>query len=191
MENKIMFLCALAHQLELNRTRVRPENQEKLGGIKFASKDKSQEKETWDYSLSLDRNKFRARLGKGLTLDEQEDTIGSLWKHRPCIPTNDMELGQSPWIRHTINMGDAQPINQMLCKSAFKERKPIEFMAEQNNHILAEILSMYVNSDQRNWDIILLFARSVINTTVNKSTDYKPFALIYGREARLPMDLEH
>jgi len=153
--------------------------------------DNSQQKENWDYSLRHVRDQFRARLAKHLPPDEQEATIGSWWKHRPCIPTNYMELGQSPWIRRTIDMGDANPINQMPYESAFKKRKVIEFTVERNDHVLAEKLNMYVSSDRRDWDIFLAFAISVINSTANKSTDYKPFALIYGREARLPMDLEH
>lgn len=70
------------------------------------------------------------------------------------------------------------------------EKKLIEFKVEQNNHVLATIMNMYKSSDQKDWDSILEFAKFVTYTTVTESMGFAPFSLIYGREARLPMDLE-
>jgi len=62
---------------------------------------------------------------------------------------------------------------------------------EKINHILAQMLSMYVDSNQRNWDIILPYVVFAYNTSVQESTGYTPFFLLYGREAKTPLDLLH
>ena len=63
-------------------------------------------------------------------------------------------------------------------------------LCERLNHTLADMLSMYVNSDQKNWDEILPFVTFAYNTSKQDSTGYNPFYLIYGREAVLPTDAE-
>ena len=103
--------------------RVDKETLDEFMPKKDESKDNSHQKENWDYSLSLEREQIRARLGKGLTPDEQETTIDLLWKHKTCFATNDLELGQCPWVKHNIDTGNALSFSQMPYKSAFKERE--------------------------------------------------------------------
>ncbi|KZS05597.1 Uncharacterized protein APZ42_031179 [Daphnia magna] len=61
---------------------------------------------------------------------------------------------------------------------------------ERMNHTLAAMLSMYVSSDQRDWDRNLQYVCFAYNTARQESTGYSPFFLLYGREPRLPIDLE-
>ncbi|KZR98113.1 Uncharacterized protein APZ42_006617 [Daphnia magna] len=58
------------------------------------------------------------------------------------------------------------------------------------NHTLAAMLSMYVSSDQRDWDRTLQYVCFAYNTARQESMGYSPFFLLYGREPRLPIDLE-
>jgi len=60
---------------------------------------------------------------------------------------------------------------------------------ERINHVLADMLSMYVSSDQRDWDVMLPYVVFSYNTSVQESTGFTPFYLLYGREARIPLDL--
>ncbi len=85
----------------------------------------------WNYSEQVTRDALRARLGKGLTLEEQEAALDVLTKHSDCFATNDMDLGQCPWIQHRIDTGDAAPISQIPYKSAFKERELIQAQVDR------------------------------------------------------------
>jgi len=60
---------------------------------------------------------------------------------------------------------------------------------ERFNHTLKTMLSMYVNDKQTNWDEYLSFVVFAYNTSVNKSTNYSPFVLLYGREPLYPIDI--
>ncbi|UYV66609.1 K02A2.6-like [Cordylochernes scorpioides] len=55
-------------------------------------------------------------------------------------------------------------------------------LTERLNRTLINMISMYVNVDQRNWDEILLFKTHAYNTTIQETTKYSPFFLLYGRE---------
>ena len=61
-------------------------------------------------------------------------------------------------------------------------------LVERLNYTLADRLSMYVNSKHTDWDEILPYITFAYNTSRQGSTGKTPFYLIYGREARLPMD---
>ena len=63
-------------------------------------------------------------------------------------------------------------------------------LCERLNHTLADMMSMYVNSDHKNWDSILPYITFAYNTSRQESTGKTPFFLLYGREATLPQDLE-
>jgi hypothetical protein len=60
---------------------------------------------------------------------------------------------------------------------------------ERMNHTLAMMLSMFISSDQKDWDISLPLVTMAYNTAVQESTGYTPFYLMYGREAILPSDI--
>ncbi|UYV70128.1 K02A2.6-like, partial [Cordylochernes scorpioides] len=55
-------------------------------------------------------------------------------------------------------------------------------LTERLNRTLINMISMYVNVDQRNWDEILPFITHAYNTTIQETTKYSPFFLLYGRE---------
>ena len=60
---------------------------------------------------------------------------------------------------------------------------------ERLNHTLADMLSMYINSSPTNWDEILPYVTFAYNSSRQESTGRSPFFLMYGREARLPVDV--
>ena len=62
-------------------------------------------------------------------------------------------------------------------------------LAERMNKTLAVMMSMYVNQHHRNWDEFLPYVVFAYNSTVQDSTGYSPFYLLYGFEARLTTDL--
>ena len=60
---------------------------------------------------------------------------------------------------------------------------------ERLNHVLADMLSMYVSTDHSDWDETLQYVTFAYNTSRQESTGYAPFYLLYGREPTLPADL--
>ncbi len=61
-------------------------------------------------------------------------------------------------------------------------------LVERLNHTLADMMSMYVNSAHSDWDVILPYITFAYNTSRQESTGRTPFFLLYGREAKLPID---
>lgn len=61
-------------------------------------------------------------------------------------------------------------------------------LVERLNHTLADMISMYVNSAHSDWDEILPYVTFAYNTSRQESTGRTPFFLLYGREAKLPID---
>ncbi|UYV63268.1 hypothetical protein LAZ67_2003589 [Cordylochernes scorpioides] len=61
-------------------------------------------------------------------------------------------------------------------------------LTERLNRTLLNMLSMYVNTDQKNWDEILPFITHAYNTTIQETTGYSPFFLMYGREPTSLLD---
>lgn len=62
-------------------------------------------------------------------------------------------------------------------------------LIERFNRTLATMLSMYVNTRHNDWDLILLFCMFAYNTSVQDSTKFSPFFLLYGRSPKLPPEL--
>ena len=62
-------------------------------------------------------------------------------------------------------------------------------MTERFNKTLVNILSMYVDSRQKDWDEYIPFALFAYRTSCHTTTHEIPFYGIYGREPRLPIDV--
>ncbi|UYV70240.1 hypothetical protein LAZ67_7002261 [Cordylochernes scorpioides] len=65
---------------------------------------------------------------------------------------------------------------------------PTNGLTERLNRTLINMLSMYVNTDQKNWDEILPFITHAYNTTIQETTGYSPFFLMFGREPTSLLD---
>ena len=62
-------------------------------------------------------------------------------------------------------------------------------MEERFNRTLISILSINAANHQDQWDEILPKLMCAYRTSVHESTKRMPFSLIFGREARLPVDV--
>eukprot|EP00795_Rhopilema_esculentum_P008405 gene8405-biopygen9466 len=61
-------------------------------------------------------------------------------------------------------------------------------LVERFNATLAEGLSMYVSSNQKDWDKHIPMVLFAYRVSPNATTGESPFYLLYGREPRLPID---
>ncbi|GFW06995.1 transposon Tf2-11 polyprotein [Trichonephila clavipes] len=61
-------------------------------------------------------------------------------------------------------------------------------LTERFNKTLADLLSMYVDVEQKNWDEILPFVTFAYNTAKQETTGFTPFYLLHGREAETTLD---
>ncbi|UYV76060.1 hypothetical protein LAZ67_13002356, partial [Cordylochernes scorpioides] len=61
-------------------------------------------------------------------------------------------------------------------------------LMERLNRTMADMLSMYIDLDQKNWDEILPFVTFAYNTAKQEATGFTPFFLVHGREAETPLD---
>ncbi|GFW85439.1 hypothetical protein TNCV_144841 [Trichonephila clavipes] len=61
-------------------------------------------------------------------------------------------------------------------------------LTERFNKTLADMLSMYVDVEQKNWDEILPFVTFTYNTAKQETTGFMPFYLLHGREAETTLD---
>lgn len=61
-------------------------------------------------------------------------------------------------------------------------------LTERLNHTLADMLSMYTNTQQTNWDEYLDHVTFAYNTAKQDTTQYSPFMLLYAREPILPTE---
>ncbi|UYV63284.1 hypothetical protein LAZ67_2003650 [Cordylochernes scorpioides] len=60
-------------------------------------------------------------------------------------------------------------------------------LTERLNKTLADMLSMYVDVEQRNWDAVLPYVTFAYNTSQQESTGFSPFYLIHGRDVETPL----
>lgn len=63
-------------------------------------------------------------------------------------------------------------------------------LVERYNQTLQNMLIKYVNDKQDLWDEFLDTSVFAYNTSVQESTHYSPFELMFGRKATLPIDLD-
>lgn len=62
-------------------------------------------------------------------------------------------------------------------------------LTERFNKTLADMLSMYVSVEQKNWDSILPFVTFAYNSAKQETTGFSPFFLLYGRNVETPLDV--
>ncbi|UYV78461.1 hypothetical protein LAZ67_16001479 [Cordylochernes scorpioides] len=61
-------------------------------------------------------------------------------------------------------------------------------LTERLNRTIADMLSMYMDLDKKNWDEMLPFITFAYNTARQESTGFTPFFLVHGREAETTLD---
>jgi antitoxin component of RelBE/YafQ-DinJ toxin-antitoxin module len=76
---------------------------------------------------------------------------------------------------------------QIALSTAFHPQS--DGLTEWMNQSLETGLCTFINGSQDNWDDLLPMAEFAINSSVNISTGVTPFKMIYGKDARLPIDL--
>lgn len=62
-------------------------------------------------------------------------------------------------------------------------------MIERMNRSINDMLSKYIKSCQRDWDLYLDFLTMAYNSTPHESTGISPHKLVYGQEKRLPLEI--
>ena len=79
-----------------------------------------------------------------------------------------------------------------LCNNVHTNTTPYNPQAngkvENQNRTLKDMLSMYVQQHQRDWDTFLPVIVHAYRTTINVATGYSPFRILFGREARQPSE---
>ena len=60
---------------------------------------------------------------------------------------------------------------------------------ERFNQTLTNSIVKYVEADRENWDVHLHQVVFAYNTAVQESTKYTPFQAMFGRMARIPVDI--
>ena len=64
-------------------------------------------------------------------------------------------------------------------------------LTERFNKTLCKMLAVYSDSNQTNWDLYLPLVLFAYRTSQQTTTGSSPFELLYGREPRLPSDLDN
>jgi len=62
-------------------------------------------------------------------------------------------------------------------------------LVERFNHTLLTMLSIVAKDREQDWDLHLPLVMMAYRTSVQESTGATPFSLMFGREARLPIDV--
>ena len=63
-------------------------------------------------------------------------------------------------------------------------------LVERQNRTLQEILDNFVSEHSNDWDQWLDQAVFAYNTSVHESTGFSPYELVFGRQARMPIEAE-
>lgn len=61
-------------------------------------------------------------------------------------------------------------------------------LTERLNRTLADMISMYVDVEHKNWDEVLPYVTFAYNTARQETTHQTPFSLVYGREVTTTLD---
>ena len=70
-------------------------------------------------------------------------------------------------------------------------RPQTDGLVESFNKTMAEMLSHYTSSDQRDWDVHLPLIQFAYNSSKSSATGFSPFFLVHGREPRIPIDIQY
>lgn len=62
-------------------------------------------------------------------------------------------------------------------------------MVERFNRTLASMLSLFVDDNQANWDILLPYVMMAYRSSVHSSTGFTPYKVVFGKEIVLPVDV--
>ncbi|CAG2203350.1 Transposon Ty3-G Gag-Pol polyprotein,Retrovirus-related Pol polyprotein from transposon opus,Retrovirus-related Pol polyprotein from transposon 297,Retrovirus-related Pol polyprotein from transposon 17.6,Transposon Ty3-I Gag-Pol polyprotein [Mytilus edulis] len=62
-------------------------------------------------------------------------------------------------------------------------------LVEKFNGVLTHMLSMFVDDHHKNWDVYIPYVLFAYRSSIQESTQETPFYLMYGRDARLPIDV--
>lgn len=62
-------------------------------------------------------------------------------------------------------------------------------MIERFNRTLASMLSLFVDDNQANWDILLPYVMMAYRSSVHSSTGFTPYKVFFGKEIVLPVDV--
>ena len=62
-------------------------------------------------------------------------------------------------------------------------------LTERFNHTLCTTLAKYASDQPENWDAYIPAALFAYRTIPQATTKYEPFQLVYGRKAKLPIDI--
>ena len=62
-------------------------------------------------------------------------------------------------------------------------------LVERFNSFISQSLSMYISANQKDWDEFLPSILFAYHTSLQATTGDSPFYLLYGREPRLPLDV--
>ena len=63
-------------------------------------------------------------------------------------------------------------------------------LVERFNRTIVNMLAMFVQEQQNDWDLYIPWVLFAYRTAVNVSTHYSPFYLLHGYDATYPMDIE-
>ena len=63
-------------------------------------------------------------------------------------------------------------------------------LTERFNSTLCQMLAMYVDSNQENWDTYIPMVLFAYRTSQQKTVNETPFRLLYGRDPRIPSSLD-
>ena len=63
-------------------------------------------------------------------------------------------------------------------------------LVERQNRTLQEIISSFVSDHSNDWDEVLDQAVFAYNTSTHESTGLSPYEMVFGREARMPVEVE-
>jgi hypothetical protein len=63
-------------------------------------------------------------------------------------------------------------------------------LVERFNRTLSKMLAVYCDANQANWNLYLPLVLFAYRTSKQATTEISPFELLYGREPRLPSDLD-